>query len=183
MTENRKAIWSKLLEEFDDEIVLMAALQIIAQGREWPPNIGDLRTMCVRMSHGEIEEPSATESWGRVFARATGGKEPLREIDRKILERLGMTVRTVAESTAVGVDRAHFMKAFDEYVRSRSIQRNTPAATMRAIQAIGSEDLKCLPVPVPESKQLTAPETPVSTEEIEQLINVMKAKMAGLPAD
>jgi len=167
LSEQRRNVWEHLLEGFDPEVVLSAAMQLVSEARPHPPNIGIFRTMVVNMTHGEIDPPSASDAWGRVLQLLQGRDVCLTPLERAALKKVG-TTHDLKVSNNTAADRAQFKKAFDDLVKRRHTERSMLPSVHKVLEARAPE------LPAPPSRALPGPELgesePVDPEYIASLV-------------
>jgi hypothetical protein len=155
MGEQRIETWVYMLEGIESEILLNAAMHLAAEPRQWPPSIGELRTLAISMSHGELTPPSASEAWERVLRKVQRKDVELTELDKAALKRVG-SLWDLRHSTMIQADRARFLEAFDSIIKKRDEKRNALPSVQRVIEKQLSG--------VTEAKQLTGgTEAPTGT--------------------
>jgi hypothetical protein len=122
-SEQRVETWNYMLDGIDGEILLNAAMHLAAEPRQWPPSIGELRTLAISMAHGELAPPSASEAWERVLRKVQRRDVELTELDKSALARVG-SIWDLRHSTMLQADRARFLEAYDAIVKKRDEKRN-----------------------------------------------------------
>ncbi|MBV6340974.1 replicative helicase loader/inhibitor [Candidatus Magnetobacterium casense] len=125
VTPAREAIWLKLLDGFDVDLIFAAALQLVSTRPDWPPDVATLRNLVVTYAGGELEEPSALVAWEHVHEVINGGDhKKLTALELRALKMTGSTY-DLARSEMPGADRAHFLKVFAELLLERRSARGT----------------------------------------------------------
>lgn len=147
-------LWVLMLRDFKPSVIQHAVYHLISLGREFPPNIGQVRDQCAVMTHGELQDPVGAESWERIKQKMTGNPDlQLTELEKKALAQTS-SIYDLKRSTNPTIDRAHYIKAFDHLVSKRHLDRQT----LPEVKALVSKNTPALTAP--ESKQLPHHEEP-----------------------
>jgi len=150
LNDERRRVWEHLLAGFDGDVVLAAAMHMVSERREHPPNIGAFRSLVVGMAHGEIAPPSSSEAWGHVLERLQGRDTPLTPLEAAALKKIG-SIYDLKTSGNLAADRAQFKKAFEDLVRERDTERNMLPMVRGVLEARTPQ------LPAPPSRELPAP--------------------------
>lgn len=148
-TPERLKVWAQMLKGFDSEIILGAAYHLVSTN-EWPPNIAQVREQCVLMSHGEPYEPTGQEAWENIWRKVAGEEIELTDLEKRALKQTS-SIYDLKRSSNPSTDRAHFIKAFDQLVAARKLERQT----LPEVKALVEKNRPALPAPV--EKQLPKP--------------------------
>lgn len=123
VTPSRARVWSQMLKEFDKEAILAAAYHL-ASTEEWAPPIAKMRKACIELTHGELVTLPAPEAWSRVLQYLQGREVDLGELEMEAMHQTG-SAYDLKRSTSPGLDRAHFLKAYNGLVAKRDKLRST----------------------------------------------------------
>jgi hypothetical protein len=140
ISPERIKLWRALLADIHPEIVMTAAVHLVSLRTEWPPNIGQLRDKALALQAGELAPPSAHEAWAHVQARIQSDDAPLTELERQTLKQVG-TVYDMRRSGNPAADRAQFLKAFEQAIEKRRLER----ATLPTVKMIAEQCERALP--------------------------------------
>ncbi len=143
ITDERIKLWRSLLADIDPQIVLTAALHLVgARDSEWPPTVGAVRATAMNFAHGELDPPGAHEAWSHVQARLQSDEAPLTELELEAVKRVG-TIYDMRRSSNAAADRAQFIKAFEQLVTRRQLERTT----LPTVKMIVERQAAALPAP------------------------------------
>ncbi|NIQ97057.1 MAG: hypothetical protein GWN87_24935 [Desulfuromonadales bacterium] len=149
ISDERVKLWRALLGDIDPQIVLTAALHLVAQGGQWPPTVGTVRATAKNFAHGELDAPSAHEAWGHVQARIQSDEAPLTDLEREVLKQVG-TIYDLRRSSNAGADRAQFIRAFEQAVAREQLDRST----LPTVKMVVERQAAALPAPRPSAEQV-----------------------------
>lgn len=127
VTKERQKLWEKMLCQFEPEIIVESAIQLLGTSKtEWPPVIGQLRDMALRLSSGLFFNPSPEEAWLRVMRWVTveDSEIQLTEIERICLESVGGS-HDLKCSRNIQADRATFKRVFVEITERERVEQLT----------------------------------------------------------
>ena len=130
--------WAMILEDVSPQYVSAALASLLAEEREFPPNIGNVNTKARKlMAEAEgIPQVDAGEAWRRVTRAIVGSgygavwepsaKAQLTTEEIAAGEAFGLLrMRTRLEENA-GTDYAQFRGIYEAYAKRASEARNTP---------------------------------------------------------
>lgn len=152
--------WAMILEDVDPKFVSAALASLLAEEREFPPNIGNVNTKARKlMAEAEgIPQIDAGEAWRRVTRAIVGSgygavwdpsaKAQLTPEEIQAGEAFGLLrVRTRLEENA-GTDYAQFRGIYEAYAKRASEARNTPPMVRNILaQLAAGFDAKRLAAP------------------------------------
>jgi len=168
VTPSRARVWSHMLKEFDKETILAAAYHL-ASTEQWAPPIALMRRACLELTHGEIVTIPAPEAWSRVLQYLQGRDIDLGELEQEAMLQTGSTW-DLKHSTSPGLDRAHFLKAYNGLVAKRDKLRST----LPEVREFAQNNAPQLPPRQNPHRQLPEPPQqpaqPVDPQWLEQLL-------------
>lgn len=152
--------WAMILEDVDPKFVSAALASLLAEEREFPPNIGNVNTKARKlMAEAEgIPQIDTGEAWRRVTQAVVGSgygavwepsaKAKLTGEEVQAGEAFGLLrIRTRLEENA-GTDYAQFRGIYEAYAKRASDARNTPPMVRSILaQLAASFDAKRLSAP------------------------------------
>jgi hypothetical protein len=152
--------WAMILEDVDPKFVSAALASLLAEEREFPPNIGNVNTKARKlMAEAEgIPQIDTGEAWRRVTQAVVGSgygavwepsaKAKLTGEEVQAGEAFGLLrIRTRLEENA-GTDYAQFRGIYEAYAKRASEARNTPPMVRSILaQLAASFDAKRLSAP------------------------------------
>lgn len=152
--------WAMILEDVDPKFVSAALASLLAEEREFPPNIGNVNTKARKlMAEAEgIPQIDTGEAWRRVTQAVVGSgygavwepsaKAKLTGEEVQAGEAFGLLrIRTRLEENA-GTDYAQFRGIYEAYAKRASEARNTPPMVRSILaQLAASFDAKRLAAP------------------------------------
>lgn len=139
-TKEAASLWYQQLMDLD-ALTLNVALQKWVNTEKWPPTIAELRSMCVEITDGKLQEWGA--AWAEVqyairrygFMRPEEAKESMSPITRQTVDRLGWLDICCSENPEAL--RAQFRQIY-EICSSRAVEdRQIPLALREKIADIG----------------------------------------------
>jgi hypothetical protein len=164
LTENSAADlaedWAMILEDVDSQYVSAALASLLAEEREFPPNIGYVNTKARKlMAEAEgIPQIDTGEAWRRVTRAVVGSgygavwepsaKAQLTPEEVQAGEAFGLLrIRTRLEENA-GTDYAQFRGIYEAYAKRAAEARNTPPMVRNILaQLAAGFDAKRLAAP------------------------------------
>ena len=152
--------WAMILEDVSPQYVSAALASLLAEEREFPPNIGNVNTKARKlMAEAEgIPQVDAGEAWRRVTRAIVGSgygavwepsaKAQLTTEEIAAGEAFGLLrVRTRLEENA-GTDYAQFRGIYEAYAKRASEARNTPPMVRNMLAGLAAAlDAKRLAAP------------------------------------
>lgn len=152
--------WAMILEDVSPQYVSAALASLLAEEREFPPNIGNVNTKARKlMAEAEgIPQIDAGEAWRRVTRAIVGSgygavwepsaKAQLTPEEIQAGEAFGLLrVRTRLEENA-GTDYAQFRGIYEAYAKRASEARNTPPMVRNMLAGLAAAlDAKRLAAP------------------------------------
>ena len=95
------------------------ALYYVLNTNKFEPKPADIRSAVTSMQTASI--PTAEQAWGEVLRKADIYKAKIEWSHPLIAEAVSIIgLRTICESETIGVERAHFFKAYEGLVNKRS---------------------------------------------------------------
>jgi hypothetical protein len=147
LTENRVKVWKKYLAQYDDALLTRAVEHYIStSAKAFPPSIPEIRDAATQLRVQIAGIPLALEAWDDVLHAKRPRRVVLDDIDpesgfpwvgtveyqwihplvEKVAIMLGWPDKFPV-SNEVGVDRAHFIKAYEGAIESASkLDRQIP---------------------------------------------------------
>lgn len=152
--------WAMILEDVSPQYVSVALASLLAEEREFPPNIGNVNTKARKlMAEAEgIPQIDAGEAWRRVTRAIVGSgygavwepsaKAQLTPEEIQAGEAFGLLrVRTRLEENA-GTDYAQFRGIYEAYAKRSSESRNMPPMVRNMLAGLAAAlDAKRLAAP------------------------------------
>ena len=169
LTEGRVKVWKKYLQNYDDDLLHAAVENYIStSGKALPPSIPEIRSACTEIRMQIARIPLALEAWEDLIH----AHRPRRVVSEKLDAESGLPlvetvnyqwIHPIVEKVAVmlgwpdkfptsdeiGVDRAHFIRAYDSAVNAAAdLDRQLPE--VRAYVTEQREAVPALPANVEE---------------------------------
>jgi hypothetical protein len=138
--EQTLRIYVKALEDLDRDSLLGATTDLMVTSKFFP-TVAELRHRAVEISAGGELPPSAYAAWGEVLTAASSQGRDHRPVWSSpaigaALDQIG-GYRRVCDSELIGVERSHFLKAYDVLVERTLREAQIPAALRGSLQQIG----------------------------------------------
>lgn len=135
-------IWYQLLCDLPYKVALIAVNRW-TQTEKWSPSIAEIRELSATILNERI--PDVEDAWERVLQiardyspydteRTEAQIESLDEISRRCIKLTD--IRGIAYSENIGVERAHFIKAYERLAKEKKTQNQTAESVRNAISAI-----------------------------------------------
>lgn len=119
--------WLDLLRDLDAECVLQATRQLASHPGQWPPTLGDIRSLAVDLSMGTFAPVSKYEAWERAIRLARGEVVATSPEERRALDTIGGTWQ-IKNAENLSFDRNVFMGHYEELVtKNKQIATALPA--------------------------------------------------------
>lgn len=135
-------VWAHALEDFDEEIILTAALHLVTICKQWPPDLATMRDQCVMIASGELHAPTGMEACERVLMRHRGDESfELTALEKRAIKLVGTPTDIATNWKA----RSDFIKTFDTLVEQRRLER----VTLPEVLALVERNRPALPEPKP----------------------------------
>lgn len=152
--------WAMILEDVDPQFVSAALASLLAEEREFPPNVGNVNTKARKlMAEAEgIPQIDTGEAWRRVTQAVVGSgygavwepsaKAKLTPEEIQAGDAFGLLrIRTRLEENA-GTDYAQFRGIYEAYAKRASEARNTPPMVRNMLAGLAAAfDAKRLAAP------------------------------------
>jgi hypothetical protein len=135
-----KETWFLLLKDIDETSVLAAAMDLLAEPREWPPTPGQVRDRAIDIARGELNPISPTEAWERVCAFA---RRDHVELSAKEKRSLNVAGGTWAIKNASSIESARHI--FLSHYKALCQDEKRRAVTMPAIARVANLTAPALP--------------------------------------
>jgi hypothetical protein len=138
--------WTEMLADVPGEVALVATKELCGQGGRFPPPVGLVRQMALKLQRGSVVPPTGIEAWERVqrwyreTPEAGSGDEScslvvLTQLERRALRSIGGSSQ-FKFSRSPASDRKNFIEFFDALVeREEAEYRMTPEARQLAGQS------------------------------------------------
>lgn len=134
--------WYELLKDLPYRCVNIALMKWI-QTNTWSPSIAEIRELATEIINEPIQD--VEDAWERVMQivrdyspydteRTETQIESLDEISKKCIKLTD--IRAIAFSENIGVERAHFIKAYERLTKEKKLQNQTADSVRNAIAAI-----------------------------------------------
>ncbi len=153
-TEKTKKIWHRMLKDIDAENVLAATFHLCATVPTWPPDVASIRQQAVRYAHGEMEAPTGHEAWENIRKKFGNDHHQLTDHEKAAVNQIG-SMFDLKRSENTVADRAQFIKAFDNIIAKRDLDR----ATLPEVKALVENNVPFLPEHEEPAPQLPPPAT------------------------
>lgn len=111
-------IWLDLLKDVDAEYLIQATRQLASQPGQWPPTVGDVRSLAVDLSMGQYAPVSEYEAWERALRVSRGEQIVTSEEEKRALNMIGGTWQ-VKHSENLSFERRAFVSHYSELVRKK----------------------------------------------------------------
>ena len=160
---SRVKVWKHVLREFSDEIILHAALHLVAIRPDWPPDVATMREQCVLMANGQSELPNGADAWGLLMDHVSHVNVELGDTHKEALKQTGLTVRDLRSVNVSNIPtiRSQFVKSFDSIVQKKHRER----ITLPEVKALTSNNAPALPEPEPKQLEENAGESEIMSLE------------------
>ena len=138
--EQTLRIYIKALEDLDRDSLLGATTDLMVTSKFFP-TVAELRHRAVEISAGGELPPDVYAAWGEVVTAASNQGRERRPIWSSpvigvALDQIG-GYRRVCDSELIGVERSHFLKAYDTLVERALREARVPAALQDSLRQIG----------------------------------------------
>jgi len=175
-------IWLDLLKDVDAECLIQATRQLASQPGQWPPTVGEVRSLAVDLSMGEYAPVSEFEAWERALRVSRGEPIVTSEEEKRALNMIGGTWQ-IKHSENLSFDRRAFVSHYSELIkRKKSIDGALPE--VKQIANLNAPALPPKPTapsndPINEADYIyrMVPESgrmPAKREEVRELLKVYK---------
>lgn len=141
-TTSEQEVWYKMLNDLPYE-ALSVAVQKWITTEKWSPSIAELRSGAAEI----INEPisGCEEAWAMVreiardfspydIDRTQARLDALDDITRKCVKLTD--IRSIAYSENIGIERAHFVKAYERLANEKKTENQTARSVRTAIEAM-----------------------------------------------
>ena len=108
-------VWIDLLRDVDAECVLQASRQLASQSGQWPPTVGDVRSLAVDLSMGRYSPVSPYEAWERALRVSHGDAIDTSTEERRALKMIG-GIWQIKHSANISWDRKAFLEHYASLV-------------------------------------------------------------------
>jgi len=138
--EQTLRIYVKALEDLDRDSLLGATTDLMVTSKFFP-TVAELRRRAVEISAGGELPPDAYAAWFEIAeAAARVGRDRRPSWSHPAigaaLDQIG-GYRRICDSELIGVERSHFLKAYDVLVERTLREAQIPAALQSSLQQIG----------------------------------------------
>lgn len=117
-------VWARLLGDLSDQSFLAAIEHYAATKPIYPPTPAEIRQKAIELDHGMITEITAMQAWDRIWRSFNDTEIVLTDIEREVLRFMGGSW-ALRNSRNLTTDRAHFLRAYDETLNRRKVERQT----------------------------------------------------------
>lgn len=164
-TTRDQEVWYQMLNDMPYEAMSVAVQKWITT-EKWSPSIAELRGLVAEIMNEPI--PGVEEEWEKVLRIARDyspydterTEERIATLDEISQKCIKLTdVRTIAYSENVGVERAHFMKAYERLACEKKTQNQTSESIRNAIDRMQPK-----PVAIETEQKTYLPEFPKAPE-------------------
>lgn len=164
LTPDTNKIWLRMLRDLEARHVFLATYQLCATVKTWPPDVASVRQLSVSIAHGEMTPPTGHEAWEKILEKFKNESYLLTPHEKAALKQVG-SMYDLKRSTNLVSDRAQFIKAFDQIIAKRDLDR----ATLPEVKALVEKNVPFLPEGMPLGKPFKLPpkEPPFSTAKYE----------------
>jgi hypothetical protein len=122
VSDLRKNLWCERLQGISPEAVLRAAMALIDEGHDYPPNIGKIKNKAILLENAHLSVSPST-AWGRVLLKIKSKEFKLSPLETKALACTCdlYNLRTMKASD-LSYERNFFIKHYEE-LRNKEIQK------------------------------------------------------------
>ena len=119
-------VWLDLLKDIDPKCLIQATRQLASQPGQWPPTVGDVRSLAVDLSMGQYAPVSEYEAWERALRVSRGEQIATSEEEKRALNMIGGTWQ-IKHSENLSFDRKAFTSHYSELInRKKRIESALP---------------------------------------------------------
>ena len=133
-------MWANVLAGIDAADALLAVESLLAEGREFPPTVGQIRVRALELGQAAGDEgavPTGIEAWGEIleliqrrgWMQAPAIEDYSHPVVGEMVKHLGGWMR-VCESETGMADRAHFLREYDAVATRHRDHMTTPAKAL-----------------------------------------------------
>jgi hypothetical protein len=111
-------VWLDLLKDIDPKCLIQATRQLASQPGQWPPTVGEVRSLAVDLSMGEYAPVSEFEAWERALRVSIGEPIVTSEEEKRALNMIGGTWQ-IKHSENLSFDRRAFVSHYSELIKRK----------------------------------------------------------------
>jgi hypothetical protein len=175
-------VWLDLLKDIDPKCLIQATRQLASQPGQWPPTVGEVRSLAVDLSMGEYAPVSEFEAWERAMRISRGERIETSDEEKRALDMIGGTWQ-IKHAENHSFFRRAFISHYSEIIKKKK-RINSALPEVKQIANLNAPALPPKPTAQPDAtidesgyidRMVPEPERrPAKREEVRELLKGYK---------